>query len=379
MIKIDNEFKTLIPALSKEEFEQLEKNCIAEGIREPIICWNDTIIDGHNRYEIATKHGLKFEKFHKGFDSRDEVIEWMIVNQFGRRNLSAYQRSLLALRLKPVYEEKAKENLRVAGESYSPKEGCQISDKVTKQVDTKKELAKVAGVSHDTIAKVQKIEAKATEKAKEQIRTGEISINQAYNTIKYAEKEVKREEKRQENQAKIDNNKGITQVEGVYQTILIDPPWDWSDEGDNDQLGRSKPDYQTMTIEQLMDLPVGRLSDDNCHLYLWATNRSLPKAFKLIEQWGFRYITCITWVKPSFGMGNYFRGSTEQLLFAVKGSQPLKRKDIGTHFIAERGKGHSSKPTEVYDLIESCSQAPYIEMFSRKERKGWTMWGESSG
>jgi N6-adenosine-specific RNA methylase IME4 len=162
-------------------------------------------------------------------------------------------------------------------------------------------------------------------------------------------------------------------------TKLLDPPWDWSDEGDINQLGRAKPDYTTMTIEELCKLPVGKLSDNNCHLYLWVTNRSLPKAFKLIEQWGFRYITCITWVKPSFGMGNYFRGSTEQLLFAVKGSQPLKRKDVGTHFLANRGKYHSSKPDYVYGLIESCSYGPYLEMFSRNKRENWTMWGESYG
>jgi N6-adenosine-specific RNA methylase IME4 len=70
------------------------------------------------------------------------------------------------------------------------------------------------------------------------------------------------------------------------------------------------------------------LADENCHLYLWITNRSLPKGFELIEAWGFRYIPCLTWVKPSIGMGNYFRGSTEQVLFAIKGNMPLKRHDM---------------------------------------------------
>jgi N6-adenosine-specific RNA methylase IME4 len=111
---------------------------------------------------------------------------------------------------------------------------------------------------------------------------------------------------------------------------------------------------------------------------LWVTNRSLPKAFRLIEAWGFRYITCLTWVKPSIGMGNYFRGSTEQVLFAVKGSQMLKRRDVGTHFEAKRGDGHSAKPDEFYSLVESCSYGPYIDVFGRKERDGWTVWGENS-
>jgi N6-adenosine-specific RNA methylase IME4 len=78
-------------------------------------------------------------------------------------------------------------------------------------------------------------------------------------------------------------------------------------------------------------------------------------------------------------MGNYFRGQTEHVLFAVKGSQPLKRKDIGTVFNAPRGKGHSAKPVEFYELVESASPGPYIEMFSRCNRSDWVSWGENSG
>jgi hypothetical protein len=87
-MQIKDEFKKLIPALSVEEFKQLEQNCLAEGIREKIITWNGFIIDGHNRYEIATKHKLKFETESKEFESDDDVKIWMIDNQEGRRNLT---------------------------------------------------------------------------------------------------------------------------------------------------------------------------------------------------------------------------------------------------------------------------------------------------
>ena len=163
-----------------------------------------------------------------------------------------------------------------------------------------------------------------------------------------------------------------------FAAIVIDPPWDWGDEGDVNQLGRAKADYATWPIERIRNLPVGELADEDCHLYLWITNRSLPKGFGLIEAWGFRYVTCLTWLKPSFGMGNYFRGSTEHILFAVKGSQPLKRKDVGTGFQWKRGEnGHSSKPVEIYDLVETCSPGPWLELFGRHSRKGWVTWGEN--
>lgn len=161
-----------------------------------------------------------------------------------------------------------------------------------------------------------------------------------------------------------------------FTTICVDPPWDWKDEGDNSQLGRGNTTYGAMSFEQLRELPIGQYADTDAHLYLWITNRSLPKGFALIEDWGFRYVTCITWCKPSFGMGNYFRGATEHMLFAVKGSLSLLRKDAATWFTAPRGPGgHSSKPDESYDLIESCSPGPYLEVFACRDRDGWVSWG----
>lgn len=192
------------------------------------------------------------------------------------------------------------------------------------------------------------------------------------------QKEQEREQRREENREEIARSRTIEEALGTakFSTIVIDPPWDWSDEGDIDQMGRARPTYGTMPLADLLTLPVGTYADTNCHLYLWITNRSLPKGFQLLETWGFRYITCITWVKPSFGMGNYFRGQTEHLLFGVKGSQLLKRRDAPTYFEAPRGpKGHSSKPLEAYPFIESCSPGPYLELFARSERPDWTSWG----
>lgn len=371
-ITIDKEFKSLIPALTEDERNGLEASLKAEGCRDALVLWGDILIDGHNRYEICTQYGIPFQTVQKDFDSREDVIQWIILNQFGRRNLPMYERARLALRLKPVISAKAKEQqIRKSADFVSQNSVEQ------KPIDTQKELAKVAGVSHDTIAKVEKIEAKAAPEIKAKLQTGDMSINQAYQTIRRAEKEAIRENERQENAEKIETLASPLDAQGLFQTIVIDPPWDWGDEGDVNQFGRAKPDYSTMPIDEIEQLPISKIADDNCHLYLWVTNRSLPKAFRLIEAWGFRYVTCLTWVKPSIGMGNYFRGSTEQVLFAVKGSQPLKRHDVGTHFTAARGKGHSAKPEEFYNLVESCSYAPYIDIFGRKDREGWSVWGEN--
>lgn len=176
-MKIDNEFKSLIPALTEDERQGLEASLKAEGCRDALVLWGDILIDGHNRYEICTQYGIPYKTVQKDFDSREDVIQWIILNQFGRRNLPMYERARLALRLKPVISAKAKEKQIEAGGAVHQK-----SDKAV--ITTNKELAKVAGVSHDTIAKVEKIEAQATDEVKEQLRTGEISINQAYKDIK---------------------------------------------------------------------------------------------------------------------------------------------------------------------------------------------------
>lgn len=173
-ILIDKEFESLIPPLSAEEFKQLEENCVKEGIRDSLITWNGILIDGHNRFKIAAKHGLPWNEKQMQFADRNEAIRWIILNQFGRRNLSAYDRSVLALKLKPVIAEKAKE------QQGTRTDICQKSDK---SIDTKKELAKVAGVSHDTIHKVEAIQNSGNEQLIKDVREGRESINSGYQKV----------------------------------------------------------------------------------------------------------------------------------------------------------------------------------------------------
>ena len=173
-IEIDKEFESLIPPLTAEEFAQLEENCVKEGIRDALITWNGILIDGHNRFKIAAKHGLQWNEKRMEFADRGEVIKWIILNQFGRRNLSAYDRSVLALKLKPVIAEKAKERM-LAGKS----DPNQKSDEGM----TSKALGKIAGVSHDTIHKVEAIQNSGNQQLIDDVREGRESINSGYQRI----------------------------------------------------------------------------------------------------------------------------------------------------------------------------------------------------
>ena len=236
-ITIDPEFKALIPPLAADELRQLEENILRDGCRDPLVIWNGILIDGHNRHEICTGRDLPFETKEMVFDDRSHAEEWIIRNQFGRRNLPAYERTKLALRLESTIAARAKKNLATSTGGANP-QPCQIYDKA-EPIDTKKELAKIAGVSHDTIAKVKKIEAKATPQVKAKLASGEISINQAHKDIV---KEEKRETKKQETLSAIeeitntDDFKSVCDIrncsmddlfkglEGV-DAVITDPPY----------------------------------------------------------------------------------------------------------------------------------------------------------
>jgi hypothetical protein len=180
-IKIDNEFRTLIPPLTAEEFSHLEANCLENGIQDSLKTWDGILIDGHNRYEVATKHGLEFTVTEMEFESREAVKLWIIRNQLGRRNLSTYDRSVLALKLKPVIAEMAKKKqAEYHGNQYDGLH--QKSDK--EQIVTDKEVGKIAEVSHDTIHKVDVIENSGNEDIKNKVRNKEMSIDKAYREVK---------------------------------------------------------------------------------------------------------------------------------------------------------------------------------------------------
>lgn len=193
----------------------------------------------------------------------------------------------------------------------------------------------------------------------------------------------------------------LTRMPGGYRVIYADPPWLHSG-GKNGVKGWSKTvaadaHYPLMKTPAIMELSPHvslRCHEAGAHLYLWAINNFLPQAFQVMTAWGFRYVTTITWVKatpeilrPGLltvnlgtpGIGKYFRGHTEHLLFGVRGHLPYKRlegkiQQGSTLLIAPRGR-HSAKPEEAYDLIEHVSRGPCLELFARRTRAGWDSWG----
>jgi N6-adenosine-specific RNA methylase IME4 len=161
----------------------------------------------------------------------------------------------------------------------------------------------------------------------------------------------------------------VRPLRGKFRTLCVDPPWAYSVHHE-----RARPTYATMSQRELLALPVVSWADEQAHLYLWSTNADLRDAFELMDAWGFQFKTLLTWVKPTFGLGSYFRTSTEHVLFGVRGRLLTRVRNIGTHFTAPKTY-HSAKPDVFYQMVERTSYPPYLDVFARKRRPGWTVWG----
>lgn len=184
------------------------------------------------------------------------------------------------------------------------------------------------------------------------------------------------------------SNKVKLSIVGKFGTILADPPWEFQN-----STGKVAPKhkrlkrYETMSLEEIKLMPVSRLSANKSHLYLWVPNAFIKEGIEVMEEWGFKYKTNIVWHKirkdggpDGRGVGFYFRNTTELVLFGVKGTKvrTLRPGRTQVNIIRTRKREHSRKPDELYKIIEKCSWGPFLELFARGKRKGWTSWGDQS-
>lgn len=173
-----------------------------------------------------------------------------------------------------------------------------------------------------------------------------------------------------------------------FSTILADPPWRFQN-----RTGKVAPEhgrlsrYGTMSLDEICALPVEKFTSDPAHLYLWVPNALLPEGLKVLAAWGFNYKSNIVWHKirkdggpDGRGVGFYFRNTTELLLFGTRGkhARTLAPGRSQVNIIKTQKREHSRKPDELYDVIEACSCGPFLEMFARGSRPGWTTWGNQA-
>lgn len=410
-LRIDEEFKNLIPSLTKAEYEQLKSSILADGCRDAIVVWKEEgiLLDGHNRHAICSEHNRKFKKIEMSFGGRSEAQNWVILNHMGRRNLTEDQRFYLIGKL----HREAKGAVGGDGSNqYTNSNGVKVSPLLSdidqpeqtvidKKGRTREKLAVAAKVSPKTVERAQ-IYANALDDVaskvndptiKDKIISGVIATNRkdvielsnmpkekVQEVIEIVERDGKKigtalnEIKMEHIHDDIESGKTVF-PKGKYKTIVFDPPWPMKKTEMDAKSNGTEVDYPIMSIEEIKKFPLQNMAHDNCHLYLWTTLRHLPMAFKLAEHWGFKYECLMTCVK-NLGItpSSRWMHSTDHVLFCTKGRLPLLKSGQRLDFAAETSV-HGLRPDVFYDLVQDVSPGPKIDVFARKRREGWDVFG----
>lgn len=360
-LKISNRFKQFIPPLMDEELRLLEASIVSEGCRDPLITWNGTIVDGHNRYAICQKHGIEFDTIEMEFVDAEAAMDWMDANQLGRRNLTPDQRSLLRGRR----YNRTKKTMSAAG-SMKGKASAEVAQA---SVNTAATLAKQHGVSERTIKndgkKAEAIEQLA--KTKPESARAVVDGKKKFNEVA---REIKLESVKES--AKLPDAK--------YRVIYADPPWKYGDQL-TEAYGAVKYHYPAMTISEMCDMPIKQLTEPDAVLFIWVTSPLLEECFPIIKSWGFKYKTSFVWDKVKHNMGHYNSVRHELLLICTKGScMPDAKELIDSVQSIERTNKHSEKPEEFRAIIDRLYlHGKKLELFRRgKAPKGWEVWGNES-
>ena len=363
-IIVDPEFQALIPAISQGELIGLEDSIVSEGCRDALVVWKEkgTLLDGHNRYRICGERNIPFSTIELSLPDRDAAKLWILRNQLGRRNLSPGARIALAMLLEPLVAEEAKKRQVEGGETAGRGRPKQVVQNSAQPNKTRQDVARLAGVSHDTFAKGKVVFSTGDEETKEALRKGEITVNRAYiNTTRKSKAEI-----------------DIPPPKGKYRVIYADPPWQYNNSSMAD-YGHADTQYPTMPIDRICALPIKDLAEDNAVLFIWTTSPMLEDAFQVISAWGFNYKSSFIWDKVKHNFGHYNSVRHEFLLIATHGScTPDEKKLFDSVVSIERSEKHSEKPEEFRKIIDGLyTHGKRIELFARISATGWERWGKN--
>ncbi len=373
-LEINQEFKELIPPLTSHEMSRLEEDIKFFGCHTPIITWKGYIIDGHHRYSFCQGHGLSFKVEERQFEDEIAVKRWMIKNQSSRRNLSVDIKLDLAFKDFALEQKQSKQRQISKLKQFQDvdeKDSTECTPVYTREDEgrTLKKIAEKAGCGHMTAFQYKKIiDAGMTDR----IKKGD-SIKKVYDDLRRekAQAEVKKTLESIE-------IKEIKASQGVYDVVVIDPPWPMKKINLDVRPNQADVlDYPTMSLDEIkqLDIPCA----DDCHVFLWTTQKFLFDARDIIESWGLNYIWMFVWHKDNgfkpFGLP---KSNCEFVLYARRGSPKfVYEKGFFSCFHGESTK-HSEKPEEFYDVLRQVTAGRRLDMFNRREIDGFDGWGNEA-
>jgi N6-adenosine-specific RNA methylase IME4 len=376
---IDAEFRALIPPLMADELRGLAASLAAEGNRDPVVVWahQNILLDGHNRFEICQRLGIPLKPAVQiELPSRERAGLWIKENQLSRRNLTDDQRAIIADEVREERSALALAERAARANDVKYGRASSLSDTLTDKEpwrDVRAEVARETKIPERKLRYAAEVRKAAPELAAK-VRAGKTTLIEAMRDIRHAAIVQKH--------ASIDARQA-QELAGTYGTIVIDPPWPLAKLGFDLRLDKGEPlDYPVMPLEEIereVDDKLARHAHDDCHVFLWTTQRFLPAALKLIETWGLRYVCTFTWHKPAapqpLGLPCF---NSEFVVYARKGSpQFVDTKAFATCFEAPRG-AHSEKPEEFYETLRRVTGGRRLDMFNRRAIEGFERWGNEA-
>ena len=376
-----HELANLFPLMDESQYSDLVADIKENGLVESIVLHEGKILDGRNRYNACNDAGV--EPNFVVYEGEDALC-YVISLNLNRRHLNEGQRAMIGARLANM-KSGTRTDL-TSGKSALGLSNKDASDKLN--------------VSERIIKSAKKVQKEGIEDLQKSVEAGRVSVSAASDiaTLDRAEQEVvvaKGEDEilkmatkiRKERSAESREQKAkmrmealaIKPPEGKYRTIMIDPPWDMERiQMENRTFDKESFDYPTMSLDEIKDFKLP--AHEECHLWLWTTQKYLRPSFDLLDAWDFTYLATFVWHKNGgFQPVGLPQFNCEFVLLARKGGQPfIETKQFFTCFNAPR-REHSRKPDEFYDVVKRVCPEPRIDIFSREDRDGYDVWGLEAG
>jgi N6-adenosine-specific RNA methylase IME4 len=373
----------IFPLMEGEELDELIADVKANGLLEPIVLYEDKILDGRNRYRAC--FAADVEPTFRPFEGADPV-GFVISANLRRRHLSESQRAMVAAKLA---------TLKRGDNQHSP-----IGE--TSQA----KAAKLLNIGKRTVERAANVRDHGAPELQEAVERGAVSVSAAVDIatlpadeqreiiargkpeivseVAKAIRAKKAEARRAERMAKIvelTRKDAPLPSDRRYPIVYADPPWQFQVHSGPENEWSAEQHYPAMPTEKIGALPVSTdIATPAAVLFMWVPACNLPDAWRVIDAWGFEYVTCAVWVKPKAAFGYWVRTQHELLIIARRGDiptpEPAKRPDS---VIDAPRREHSRKPDEAYEMIECMfPDLPKIELFARAQRPGWEAWGNET-
>lgn len=337
----------LFPSMDEDAFQRLKEDINLNGIIEPIWLHNQQIIDGRHRHRAATELAIPCPS--RDYTGNDP-LGFVISLNLKRRHLNESQRALIAAKIANMKQGRP-ENSSI--ELITPVSQAKAAEMMNVGVATLKRAKAI-------------LEADDSE-AVRQIERGELTVSKA---IAETKKAVRREDLKQQAAA----IPTLQQPTGLYDVIVMDPPWNYGREYDPDSSRVANP-YPEMTQQQLLALKPPAKGDSV--LFLWTTHQFIFDAKALLDHWSYTYKATLVWNKEKMGMGAWLRMQCEFCLVAIKG-KPFWDNKTHRDIISEPRREHSRKPDAFYAFVDSVTEGRKLDFFSREQRKGWDTFGNDT-